>query len=229
MSAAVIAGSFADYRLVKSRGCLQLVIEVPVEQQGAAFAALGYPLPGTEIPVAVARLNPRAGAEPALPRTTLPDKKPSTDGVPPGDDRISRDSGRDLDDGRTVGSIPATGATNSPAGPQPSTERIEAAVKSPGKDTRQIPAGESKDRRPWNELPPQTQAGILCSDGGFQKYVHELTGWIADEQSAAVWLREQLGILSRRDLEGRPDLAAKLNEVRAEFMEWAGRVPVGAR
>jgi hypothetical protein len=59
--------------------------------------------------------------------------------------------------------------------------------------------------------------------------VRELTGCIADEQSAAVWLREQLGILSRRDLEGRPDLAAKLGEIRAEFMEWAGRVPAGVR
>lgn len=57
MTAAVIAGSFADYRLVKSRSVLQVIVEIPIEQQGAAFAALGYPLPGTEIPVAVARMN----------------------------------------------------------------------------------------------------------------------------------------------------------------------------
>lgn len=61
MTAAVIAGSFADYRLVKSRSVLQLVVEIPVEQQEQAFKALGYPLPGVEIAVAVARLNPQAG------------------------------------------------------------------------------------------------------------------------------------------------------------------------
>ena len=57
MSEAVISGSFADYRLVKSRSVLQLVIEIAVEQQESAFRALGYPMPGTEIPVAVARLT----------------------------------------------------------------------------------------------------------------------------------------------------------------------------
>jgi hypothetical protein len=58
---AAIAGSFADYRLVKSRGCLQLVIEIPVERQAEAFAALGYPVPGSDIHVAVARMKSPAG------------------------------------------------------------------------------------------------------------------------------------------------------------------------
>lgn len=120
----------------------------------------------------------------------------------------------------------------SPAGPQPQTqERATVAGKDRTSEPQSKPAGEPKDRQPWHELPPQKQAGILCGDKAFWKYVQEKTasGWIADEQSAAVWLREELGILSRRDIEGRPDLAAKLNEIRAEFMEWAGRVPVGAR
>lgn len=70
-TAAVIAGSFSDYRLVKSRGVLQLVVEIPVEQQGDAFAALGYPIPGTDIPVAVARLNSPVGPHsPQHERTT---------------------------------------------------------------------------------------------------------------------------------------------------------------
>jgi hypothetical protein len=83
---AVISGSFADYRLVKSRSVLQVIVEIPIEQQGAAFAALGYPLPGTEIPVAVARLNSPAGnLQPQQERVfaepdgyTVPNPKPST-------------------------------------------------------------------------------------------------------------------------------------------------------
>lgn len=54
---AAIQGSFADYKLVKTRSVLQLVIEVPVENQAEVFAALGYPMPGEETHVAVARLQ----------------------------------------------------------------------------------------------------------------------------------------------------------------------------
>ena len=54
---AAIQGTFADYRLIKTRGVLALVIEVPVERQAEVFAALGYPMPGEEKPVAVARLQ----------------------------------------------------------------------------------------------------------------------------------------------------------------------------
>lgn len=131
---------------------------------------------------------------------------------------------------------------NSPASSKPSPSEGEG-ISNPkyqeratvaGKDRTSEPqsklAGEThKDRRPWETLPPQTKAGILCSDGGFQKYVRELTGWTADEQAATVWLREELGILSRKELEGRPDLEAKLGEIRADFMEWAGRVSVPVR
>lgn len=62
---AAISGTFSDYRLVKSRGVLQLVVEIAVERQGEAFAALGYPVPGAEIHVALARLvaSPAQSAE----------------------------------------------------------------------------------------------------------------------------------------------------------------------
>lgn len=53
---AAISGVFADYRLVKTRGVLQLIVEVPVERQEQAFEALGFPVPGTDIHVALARL-----------------------------------------------------------------------------------------------------------------------------------------------------------------------------
>ncbi len=55
--AAAIEASFADYRTVKSRGVLQLIMEVPIERQADVFAALGYPMPHEGIHCAVARLN----------------------------------------------------------------------------------------------------------------------------------------------------------------------------
>lgn len=65
MSAAAISGSFADFKLIKSRSVAQLIIEIPIEQTDAALLALGgVPQPATERPVAIARLVERPEAKP---------------------------------------------------------------------------------------------------------------------------------------------------------------------
>lgn len=73
---AVIQGSFADYRLVKGRKVLQLVIEVPAEMAQAAFERLGIPTGAEEFPVAVARLavneTPFRAPQAALPSPDEP-------------------------------------------------------------------------------------------------------------------------------------------------------------
>jgi hypothetical protein len=53
---AAISGTFSDLKTVKSRSVVQLVIEVPIEQGAAVIEAFGFPQPGAEIHVAVARL-----------------------------------------------------------------------------------------------------------------------------------------------------------------------------
>lgn len=56
--AAAIAGTFANIVPVKTRSTVQIIIEIPVEAADAALKALGgYPQPGKEVPVAVARLH----------------------------------------------------------------------------------------------------------------------------------------------------------------------------
>ena len=58
MNPAVTQGTFADFKLIKSRSTAQLVIEIPIEAADAALLALGgVPLPGKECWVAIARLN----------------------------------------------------------------------------------------------------------------------------------------------------------------------------
>jgi hypothetical protein len=59
---AVIRAEFTDYRPVKTRKTLILSFEIPAEEQGAAFAALGYPVMGSSIWCAIARLQEGAGA-----------------------------------------------------------------------------------------------------------------------------------------------------------------------
>lgn len=98
-----------------------------------------------------------------------------------------------------------------------------------GRTAGSIPATGAKNHRPWDTLSPSQQAGILCSDKAFQKFASEKTGWNCDEEDAAAWLRAELDITSRKELDLRPELAPKLDALRAEFMEWAGRVPVAVR
>ena len=61
---AAIDGSYADFKLVKTRSVCQLVVEIPIERAEEAIRKFGIPQPGQEIPVALARLQtpPKAAA-----------------------------------------------------------------------------------------------------------------------------------------------------------------------
>jgi len=56
---AALAATFADYRTVKSRKVLQLILEIPIEKQAEAFLVLGFPMPDNPPWVAVAKLDPK--------------------------------------------------------------------------------------------------------------------------------------------------------------------------
>lgn len=53
----VIRARYADWRPVKGRKVLQIVLEVPLEQQGDILTMLGAPLPDRDLWVAVARIS----------------------------------------------------------------------------------------------------------------------------------------------------------------------------
>lgn len=63
----IFRAAFSDFKLIRSRNCAQLVLEVPIEAADAALYALGgLPNPAAERWVAVARLNDEPPpAEPA--------------------------------------------------------------------------------------------------------------------------------------------------------------------
>ena len=54
---AAIDGSYADFKLVKTRSVCQLVVEIPIERAEEAIRKFGIPQPGQEIAVALARLE----------------------------------------------------------------------------------------------------------------------------------------------------------------------------
>lgn len=57
MNNAVASGSYSDMKLVKTRSVCQIVVEIPIEQASRFIEMFGVPVPGAEIPVAIARLN----------------------------------------------------------------------------------------------------------------------------------------------------------------------------
>lgn len=64
---AALPGTFADLRTVKTRSVVQMIIEFPIERGADVVAMFGFPQPGQEVPVAVARLNVAPQIEHAAP------------------------------------------------------------------------------------------------------------------------------------------------------------------
>jgi hypothetical protein len=64
MTPAAFSGSYADIKTVKTRGCFQVVVEIPIEDYQRFVAIFGGPLPGSERPVALALLNATKAEEP---------------------------------------------------------------------------------------------------------------------------------------------------------------------
>lgn len=60
---AIILGTFADLKTVKTRSVVQLIVEVPIERGKQVVEAFGFPQPGAEVPVAVTRVKDATVAE----------------------------------------------------------------------------------------------------------------------------------------------------------------------
>ncbi len=63
--AAAFVGNYADIVTRKTRSVFVVSVELPIERYQAFVAVFGGPLPGKEIPVALALLDPKAAASAA--------------------------------------------------------------------------------------------------------------------------------------------------------------------
>lgn len=80
---AAFAAAFSDWKLIRTRSCVQLVFEVPLSSADAAYAALGgMPDPATERWFAIARLRKEAPTQGTQEATAQP--RPVTDKPPVG-------------------------------------------------------------------------------------------------------------------------------------------------
>lgn len=62
--AAVISADYVDLKFIKSRKVCQIVVEIDIDHAQKFVAAFGTPNPATGVPVALARIDPNAKAEP---------------------------------------------------------------------------------------------------------------------------------------------------------------------
>lgn len=160
MSAAAFTATFADWKLVKTRGVVQVVLEIPLEKSDEAYQVVGgMPDPAKERWFAVARLQERAEAPSGKATTTRQSKEPAS----------------------------------------------------------------------WHDMQPAQQAGILCNEKSFHKF---LQGYCAKDwrdfshmsdgvQTAAFCIRRLCnGITSRRELIPGTPAAEKWRELVSYYRAW---------
>lgn len=69
MTPRAIKATFSDWRTVKGRKSLQLIFEIPLEQQAEVLTMLGAPMPDNPVWCGIARLEEPAPAKPASDRS----------------------------------------------------------------------------------------------------------------------------------------------------------------
>jgi hypothetical protein len=144
MTAAVFKATYSDFKLVKTRGVVQVIFEVPLHDSDAAYKVLGgMPDAATERWFGIARLT----AVPQAAQAREPNSAP-----------------------------PARG------------------------------------RKSWDEMSPAQQAGILCADKSFQKFLR-----VKDELAATERIRFSLNVTSRRHI---PDDSPEWRELVSRYRTW---------
>ena len=85
------------------------------------------------------------------------------------------------------------------------------------------PAPETKTdkaKRKWDELSIAQQAGILCGEPVFQKFIAERIGGHVNTADAAQYVRQQCGVNSRAHIEDKPEALKIFRDMEASFEVW---------
>ena len=202
MTEAVLSGSYAGFRLVKTRRVVVVEVEVPIEALQRVLDVLGTPDPATETPVAIARLTETGrghecpGGDQAAP---LPER---TAAAPPSSTaaELEQETGAPAGASRPPNSIPAE------RGGKPRTS-LASAVK-----------------RQWDELTRAQQAGIRCGEERFEEFLQRnyLMKMRKAEHDPAEFVRRHCGVSTRAHLDTDSIAAAMWDTLDAEYRRFAG-------
>ncbi len=150
---AAFSAVYSDWKLIKTRACVQIVLEVPLEASGQAYDALGgMPNAGAEVWCAVARL----------------------------------------------------------ASPE--------AAKSPPSAMQALYGPKATQRQTFHGLAPSQQAGILCNEESFQRFLR-MHGYLNAHtpETAAQIVREHCDVTSRSEI-GRDN--TKWRDLVSNYRAW---------
>ena len=191
MNPAAFQATYADFKLIKTRGVVSISFELPVEQAQAALDVLGgMPLAATEVWCGIARLNPGAEATPTLAPSTKVDASPTSEAHGPNSGFDSRDRGQ-------------TSPRQEPSAPD----------------------GE-KTKTAFRDMRLANQAGMLCDQVPFQKFMsEEYANWFEDESNdVAQAVRRYCGVKSRSDIRPRTPSGDRWTKLHGEYKMWMHEV-----
>ena len=174
----VISADYTDYKVIKTRSVVQVVLEVPIENWRSVVDLLGMPLSGSNIPVAIARLARDPGADSA------PTESP-----------------------QRAGGVARAAALS----PDRRSEIARTAANARWDNTM--------PKRPFHELPPSQQAGILCGDPAFQRWLG-----VAGAITAAMTVRRRCKVQSRSQFDTDKQSAGSWAAMRTDWERASGRV-----
>lgn len=82
-------------------------------------------------------------------------------------------------------------------------------------------------RQPFNDLPASQQAGMLCNELQFRRFVGHQLGLHTDVAplAAAEYIRKTCKTMSRRTLDTNPDARARFDALRTDYDAWRGKIP----
>ena len=202
MTAAAFKATFADWKLIKTRGCIQLVFEVPLHESDMAYRVVGgMPNAAEERWFAIARLTTEGRAatglgernslcdDPTTAGSTTGQDVPGCPGSIPGPPRVSQSSSK-----TPAASMPARGAAKEEvdAAPRPQSNRLAR------------------------------QAAICCRDPVFRKYLQEIGVFDSMPNSieCADYVRSYCDVDSRKKIIVGSPAGAAWERLYSKFTVW---------
>lgn len=101
-------------------------------------------------------------------------------------------------------------------------DRTEAGRISEQLDTAPRQETKTGGARSWDSMSAAQQAGILCADKAFQKFITEKNGWAwqPNDEQAAQYIRDYCDVQSRSNIDTTPGRRVLWDNLVAGFRTW---------
>jgi hypothetical protein len=217
--ARAVKASYCNIRPIPTRGQVQLILELPLEEMASLIAKLGVPaMPGESKWVAVALLDPKAQLKDMLERSREADQEAEGHNI----DETRCACGEILlfDDENGIASCPSCKSYESYIPPRNKQEEKRAKLKLVAKER-------------YASLSPELQAvadaGRLGQDPQFKAWAMAHCAAHYVFLDASQYIRDFCLIESRRDIATNPEAYQAFMRLKTEFETDVGRLADGRR